>query len=162
MPVGSFAPRLLEEPMAHEKASNKYANLQSEYAGNLAKIKTLKRCMDAWDMISPFVIPEFVDPLALSVEDCWGDRKLTGVNLLKNWGKLTLKQCRNWQRDSFDYACTKDLTSMEWAKSLMMNFCGVLLVDRINEKLDELDLYEQGGVTYITVTCTRTPQIRIL
>jgi len=68
-------------------------------------------------MISPFVIPEFVDPFALSsVEDCWGDRKLTDVNLMKNWGKLTLKHCRNWQRDFFDYACTEDLTSMEWAK----------------------------------------------
>jgi len=118
---------------AKGEASNKYANLQSEYAGNLAKIKTLKRRMDAWDMISPFVIPDFVDPYALSVENCWGDRKLTGVNLLKNWGKLTLKQCRNWHRDSFDYACTTNLTSMEWAKSLMMNSCDVLLVDRINE-----------------------------
>jgi hypothetical protein len=39
--------------------------------------------MDVWDMISPFVIPEFVDPYALSVEDRWGDRKLTSVNLLK-------------------------------------------------------------------------------
>jgi hypothetical protein len=80
------------------EASNKqYANLQqSEYAGNLAKIKTLKWCMDAWDMISPFVIPDFVDPFALSsVKDCWGDRKLTGVNLLKNWGTLTLNHCRN-------------------------------------------------------------------
>jgi hypothetical protein len=65
---------------AEGEASNKYANLQSEYAWNLAKIKTLKRLMDAWDMISPFVIPEFVDPYDLSVEDRWGDRKLTGVN----------------------------------------------------------------------------------
>jgi hypothetical protein len=86
--------------------NKKYANLQSEYAGNLVKIKTLKWCMEAWDMINPFVISEFVDPFAplSSVEDRWGDRKLTGVNLLKNWGKLTLKHCRNWQRDSFDYA----------------------------------------------------------
>jgi len=100
--------------------------------------------MDAWDMISPLVIPEFVDPFALSsVEDRWGNRKLTGVNFLKNWGKLTLRQCRNWQCDSFDYACTKDLTSMEWAKSLMMISCDVLLVDRIDEKFDEFDLYEQ-------------------
>ena len=136
---------------ADGEASNKYANLQSEYAGNLAKIKTLKRRMDAWDMISPFVIPDFIDPYALSVEDRWGDRKLTGVNLLKNWGKVTLKQCRNWQRDSFDYACTEDLTSMEWAKSLMMNSCDVLLIDRIDKKFDELDLYEQGGVTYIKI-----------
>ncbi len=43
-------------------------------------------------MISPFVIPDFIDPYALSVENRWGDRKLTGVNLLKNWGKVTLKQ----------------------------------------------------------------------
>jgi hypothetical protein len=49
--------------------------------------------MDAWDMISPFVIPKLVDPYALSVENYWGDRKLTGVNLLKNWGKLIMSQC---------------------------------------------------------------------
>ncbi len=133
---------------AEGEASNKYANLQSKYAGNLAKIKTLKWRMDAWDMISPFVIPEFVDPYAPSVENRWVHRKLTRVNY---WGKLTLKQCRDWQRDSFDYACTKDLTSMEWSKFLMMNSCDVLLVDRINEKFDELDLYEQGGVTYIKI-----------
>jgi hypothetical protein len=180
MPVGSFAPSMLVEPMAHVimlvirrllprlsltfllakhfhaknaegEASNIYANLQSEYAGNLAKIKTLKRRMDAWDMISPFVIPDFVDPYALSVENRWGDRKLTGVNLLKNWGKLTLKQCQNWQRDSFDYACTNNLTSMEWANSLMMNSYDVLLIDKTDKKFDELDLYEQGGVTYIKI-----------
>jgi hypothetical protein len=162
IPYHFASPKHFHAKNVEGEASNKYAHLQFEYAGNLAKIKTLKRCMDAWDMISPFVIPEFVDPFALSAEDCWGDRKLTGVNLLKNWGKLTLEQCQNWQCDSFDYACTEDLTSMEWAKSLMMNSCGVLLVDRIDEKFDELDLYEQGGVTYITVTCTRTPQIRIL
>ena len=69
---------------------------------------------------------------------------MTGVNLLKNWGKLTLNHCRNWQLDSFDYACTEDFTSKEWAQSLMMTSCDVLLVDRIDEKLfDELDLYEQ-------------------
>ncbi len=76
---------------AEGEASNKYANLQSKYAGNFAKIKTLKWRMDAWDMISPFVIPEFIDPFALLVEDRWGDRKLTGVNLLKNWGKCCLR-----------------------------------------------------------------------
>jgi hypothetical protein len=101
--------------------------------------------MDAWDMISPFVISEFVDLFALSsVEDRWGNRKLTGVNLLKNLGKLTLNHCRNWQRDSFNYASTtEDFTSKEWAQSLMMTSCDVLLVDRIDEKFDELDLYEQ-------------------
>jgi hypothetical protein len=32
-----------------------------------------------------------------------------------------------------------------------MTSCDVLLVNRINEKFDELDLYEQGGVTYIKI-----------
>jgi hypothetical protein len=74
---------------AEGEALNKYANLQSKYAGNLAK-KTLKQHMNAWDMISPLIIPNLVDPYALSIEDCWGeDRKKTGVNLLKNWGMLT-------------------------------------------------------------------------
>ncbi len=56
-----------------------------------------------------------------------------------------------WQCDSFDYASPDDLTRMEWAKSLMMNSCDVLLIDRIDEKFNELDLCEQGGVTYIKI-----------
>ena len=78
---------------------------QSIFMLKMQKVKPIHResCQDR-DMISPFVIPDVVDPFALSVEDRWGDRKLTGVNLLKNWGKSTLKQCRNRQRDSFDYA----------------------------------------------------------
>ena len=46
--------------------------------------------------------------------------------------------------------CTEDLKCKEWAKFLMMTSCDVLLVDRIDKKFDELDLYEQGGVTYIS------------
>jgi hypothetical protein len=71
------------------------------------------------------------------------------VHLLKNWGKLTLQLCRAWQRDSFDYASLEDLTSMEWAKTLMMNSCDALLVERIDKKFEDLSLYKQGGVTYI-------------
>jgi hypothetical protein len=33
----------------------------------------------------------------------------------------------------------------------MMNSCDVLLVDKIGKKFDELDLYKQGGVTYIKI-----------
>ncbi len=96
-----------------------------------------------------FVIPTLIDPDALSVEDCWAERKLTGVHLLKNWGKLTLQQCCAWQQDSFDYASLEDLTSMEWAKSLMMKSCDALLIERIDKKFKNLSLYKQGGVTFI-------------
>jgi hypothetical protein len=105
--------------------------------------------MDAWDISDPIVISTFIDPDALSVEDRWAERKLRGVHLLKNWGKLTLQQCCAWQQDSFDYASLEDLTSMEWAKSLMMNSCDALLLKRIDEKFEDLSLYKQGSVTYI-------------
>jgi hypothetical protein len=82
--------KLFHAKNAEGESSNKYANLQSEYAGNLAKIKSFKQHMDAWDMSDPFVIPTLINPDALSVEDCWAERKLTGVHLLKNWGTLTL------------------------------------------------------------------------
>ncbi len=68
---------------------------------------------------------------------------------MKNWGKLTLQQCCKWQQDSFDYASLEDLTSMEWAKSLMINSCDALLVERIDKKFEDLSPNGQGGVIYI-------------
>jgi hypothetical protein len=132
-------------------ASNKYANLQSEYAGNLAKIKTLKQHMDKWDMAGPFVIPELVDPHALSAKDQWGNRKLTGINLLKSWELLSLHTCCAWQCNTLDYASKGDVTSTEWAKTLMMNSCDSLLVEQIDEKFKDLIGYEQGVITYIKI-----------
>jgi hypothetical protein len=105
--------------------------------------------MDAWDTSDPFVIPTLIYFDATSVEVCGAERKSTGVHLLKNWGKLTLCQCCAWQQDSFDYASIEDLTSMEWAKFLMMNSCDALLIEQIDEKFKGLSLFKQGGVTYI-------------
>jgi hypothetical protein len=90
-----------------------------------------------------------INPDAISVEDCWAERKSTGVHLLKNWGKLTLQQCCAWQQDSFDYASLEDVTSMEWTKSLMIDSYGALLVEQIDKKFEDLSLFEQGGVIYI-------------
>jgi hypothetical protein len=134
---------------AEGESSNKYANLQSKHARNLANIKNFKPHKDTWDMSDPFVIPMLINPDAISVEDCWAEGKLTGVHLLKNWGKLTLQQCCAWQQDSFDYASLEDLTSIEWAKSLMMNSCNALLVKQINKKFEDLFLFEQGIENYI-------------
>jgi hypothetical protein len=148
---------------AEGESSNKYANLQSEYAGNLAKINNFKCHTDAWDTSDPFVIPTLINPDAISVEDCWAERKLTGVHLLKNWGKLTLRQCCAWQHDSFDYASLEDLTSMEQAKFLMMNSCDALLVEQINKKFEGLPLFEQGGVTYIKLELDKMlPSVTLL
>jgi hypothetical protein len=115
-------------------------------------IKNFKQHMDTWDMSDPFVIPQLIDPYALSVDNCWAERKTTSIHLLKNWGKLTLHQCCAWQSDSFGYASTNDLTSMEWAWALMMSSCDALLVKKIDKKFKDLDcFYKQGGVTYIEI-----------
>ncbi len=76
------------------------------------------------------------------------------MHLLKNWGKLTLQQCRAWQQDSYDYASLKDLTSMEWAKTLMMNSCDALLVKRIDEKFEDLSLYKLALEKMFTISNT--------
>jgi hypothetical protein len=60
-------------------------------------IKIFKRHKDIWDMSNPFIIPTLIHPDVNSVSDSWAYRKLTGVHLLKNWGKLTLRQCCAWQ-----------------------------------------------------------------
>ncbi len=62
---------------------------------------------------------------------------------------LTIEQCCAWQRNSLDYASTDNLTTMEWAKTLMMNSCDSILVECIDKKFKELHLYKQGGITYI-------------
>jgi hypothetical protein len=49
----------------------KHADLQSEYAGNLATIKIFKQHKDIWDMSDPFIIPTLIRPDVISVSDSW-------------------------------------------------------------------------------------------
>ncbi len=55
--------------------SYKYKDIQSEYVGNLDKLKLFRKRMEAFDMLDPFLIPTWTDPNAISVLDRWGDRK---------------------------------------------------------------------------------------
>jgi hypothetical protein len=75
--------------------------------------------------------------MAISVVDCWGDRKREAVNLMKHWSKISLEHACAWQRDTFDWCTDKnDLTSMEWVKELLTNSCDVNLVKSIDKKFD--------------------------
>ncbi len=58
-------------------------------------------------MFDPFLIPTWIDPDAISVLDCWGDRKHDGIDLTKHWSKLLLEHVCAWQRDTFDW-CTDE------------------------------------------------------
>jgi hypothetical protein len=134
------------------KLSYKYKNIQSEYAGNLDKLKLFRKCMEAFDMFNPFIVPLWIDPDTISVLDRWGDRKANGINITKHWSQVLLKHVCAWQRDTFVW-CTdnNNLTSMEWVKEFLTNSCDINLEKRIDEKFDQLYEYEQGGIMYLKI-----------
>jgi hypothetical protein len=70
---------------ADGELSYKYKDIQSEYVGNLDKLKLFRKRMEAFDMLNPFLIPIWTNPMAISVVDCWGDRKSEAVDLMKHW-----------------------------------------------------------------------------
>ncbi len=95
--------------------SYKYKDIQSEYVGNLDKLKLFRKCMEAFDMLDPFLIPIWTNSMAISIVNCWGDKKNEVVDLTKHWSKISLEHACAWQRDTFDWCTHKtNLTSTEW------------------------------------------------
>ena len=101
-------------------------------------------------MFDPFIFPVWIDPYALKVFNCWGDRKHNGIDMTKHWSRVSLEHMCAWQRDTFDW-CTGDnhLTIMEWVKAFLTNSCDIKLEQRIDEKFGQLYEYEQEGITYL-------------
>jgi hypothetical protein len=60
---------------ADGELSYKYKDIQSEYVGNLDKLKLFRKHMEAFDMLDPFLIPVWMNPMAISIVDCWEDRR---------------------------------------------------------------------------------------
>jgi hypothetical protein len=137
---------------ADGKLSYKYKDIQSKYVGNLDKLKLFRKCMEAFDMFDPFLIPTWIDPDTISVFDCWGDRKHDEIDLAKHWSKLTLKHMCAWQWDTFDWCTDEDnLTSMEWVKEFLTNSCDNNPGKNIEEKYNQLFKHEQGEITYLKI-----------
>jgi hypothetical protein len=136
---------------ADGELSYKYMDIQSEYVGNLDKLKLFRKFMEAFDMLDPFLVPIWMNPMAIIVVDRWGDRKSEVVDLTKHWSKIiSLEHACAWQRDTFDWCTDKNnLTSTEWVKELLTNSCDVDLVKPIDKKFDCLAEYEQGGIKYL-------------
>ncbi len=64
--------------------SYKCKDIQSKYVGNLDKLNLFRKRMEVFDMFDSFLIPTWIDPDAISVLDCWGDRKHDGIDLTKH------------------------------------------------------------------------------
>ncbi len=57
--------------------------------------------MEAFDMLDSFLIPTWTDPNAISVLDCWGDRKVDVIDLTKHGSKVSLEHVCAWQKGYF-------------------------------------------------------------
>jgi len=93
---------------AEGELAYKYKDIQSEYVGNLDKLKLYRKRLEAFDMLSPSYIPELIDPHAFSVNGSWGDRMTGRVDLIKHWSQISLEHACAWQRDTFDWCCNEN------------------------------------------------------
>jgi hypothetical protein len=93
---------------ADGELSYKYKDIQSEYVGNLDKLRLFRKRMEAFDMLDPFIIPIWMNLMAISIVDCLGDRKSEVVDLTKHWSKISLEHACAWQRDTFDWCTDKN------------------------------------------------------
>ena len=70
--------------------------------------------MLAHDIMAPFIVPYLLDEYALEVEDLWGNRGATVVNLFKQWSQISLQQEILFQRYSYDHCVdNEDIGSCE-------------------------------------------------
>ena len=113
----------------------------------------LKSRVLSYDMMAPFIIPDFIDEYSLEVEDQRGYFYATGVNLFKQWYKISLQQEILFQRYSY-YHCVEDedISSCEWTLELFVNSCNSALIKRIVEKYETLDELEQGVIMYMNIS----------
>ena len=103
-------------------------------------------------MFDPFIIPLWIEPDAISVLDCWGDRKGIGIDTTKHWSQVLLEHMCAWQRDTFDWCTdTNNLMSIEWVNKLLTNLCNINLEKHIDEKFGQLYEYEQGWITCLKI-----------
>ena len=70
-------------------------------------MKLLESRVIAYDMMSPFIIPYFLNIYDLKVKYLWGNHAATGVNLLKHWYKISLQQEILFKKHSYDN-CVND------------------------------------------------------
>ena len=80
-----------------------YQNTQSEYVGNLDKVKLLQMRVNKYDILEPLIIPTLLDKAATNVSARWGVED-TKMPLFKHWLKISLRQACLYQKDAHIYA----------------------------------------------------------
>ena len=131
--------------------SQNYANLQSAYVGNLAKVGLLEERVNEYDMKSVLMIWPPKDLNAAAVKDRWGDPKDTKC-LLSHWSSFLLDIVKQWQKDTNEECVDdEDLTSCQWISQLLDNSSATELIHRVDVKYNKLTTAERGGVTRLKI-----------
>ena len=151
--LGSFH---LQSKNADGENVQKSKHIQDEFVSNLEVIKKFKERVHQYDMRTPLQVPAvYRDVIA---EDAWEARwdaanpNRSIVDLTVHWGKLPLDHILKWQRDFNGYSDDDDHVSNIWIKDLLSSSMDPELKKQVDEQYSELDLYQQGGISYFKIT----------
>ena len=107
----------------------------------------------AYGMMYPFIIPTLLYVYAGAVQDHWGNCVSTGVYMLSQWSKFSLRVVAQFQRDSYDNVNdNEDIVSCDWRKELFVNSLDPALIEKVQDKYEALYGFEQGGITYLKIS----------
>ncbi len=68
------------------------------------------------------------------------------LDLMKHWSTFLFEHIPLFWKDTNEAdGDDKDLTSAMWVKELMVNLSEMALIQRVGEKVEKLDVMEQGG-----------------
>ena len=93
-------------------------------------------------------IPLMVNETTTDPVLMWGE-VTTKRDLLVHWYQINLGGVIAFQRDTKLFAAEEDMTSSDWFKGLPVNLSEAALLQRVDEKFQQLKPLEQGGITYL-------------
>jgi hypothetical protein len=150
--LGSFH---LQSKNAAGKNVQKSKHIQDEFVSNLEVVKKFKECVHQYDMRTLLQVPAIYRDIV--GEDGWDAQWDASnpyceiVNLTLHWGMLPLDHILKWQRDFNGYSSDVDHVSSIWIKDLLASLMDTELKRQVDEQYMELDLYQQGGISYFKI-----------
>jgi hypothetical protein len=151
--LGSF--HLQSKNAAGEKVQ-KLKHIQDEFVSNLEVMKKFKERVHQYDMRTPLQVPAvYRDIVGEGAWDAQWDASNSNreiVDLTLHWGKLPLDHILKWQREFNGYSSDVDHVSSIWIKDLLASLMDPELKRQVDEQYSELDIYQQGGISYFKIT----------
>ncbi len=145
----------LQSKNAAGKNVQKSKHIQDEFVSNLEVMKKFKERVHQYDMRTPLQVPAvYYDIVG---EDAWDARWDASnphreiIDLTLHWDKLPLDHILKWQRDFKGYSSDMDHVSSIWIKDLLASLMDTELKRQVDEQYRELDLYQQGGISYFKI-----------